>query len=430
MQIKHIVIFLLTLCLTDFYVFGQPANNNCGAALELCPGVPISADNFGANSTVCPGCEDDFAFCFQPNNTIWFTFTTNAVGGSVQIDFTNLLFENNPGQDNEIQASILEAGVPCNAGTYTQLGNCVSNASTNFSLNATGLAPSTVYYVVVDGDDTGAGITSAAAFSFDILLSGAGVERVPPDISVSTASLSVCQDDLITFIASLNNCPDSSLFRWYLNDTLIAVTNAPEFQTTALTNGGVISVAVDCFSQCIETAYDTLPPISVHTFDLDAGPDVSVLPGETVTLTGTTSAPVYNWSPAYLFSSPNSLVTLATPTETVTITLSATENGCTRYDYLTIFVVSGIEIPNTFSPNGDNINDTWVIKGLEIYPDNFVSIYDRWGQLVFQTSGYSSTKTWDGTTRNSKANEGVYFYVIDPNKEGEAILKGTLTLIR
>ena len=93
-------------------------------------------------------------------------------------------------------------------------------------------------------------------------------------------------------------------------------------------------------------------------------------------------------------------------------------------------MISSIEIPNTFSPNGDNINDTWVIKGIELYPNNLVSIFTRWGQKIYQTSSYSSDKRWNGTSNSGDTMEGVYYYVIDLNDGSDVILKGTLTVLR
>ena len=104
---RSVVIFLLTALLFGQYALGQEPYNICQNALELCPGTPISVNNIGANATGCVNCEDDFNFCFAPDNTIWFQIPTNAVGGNIQIDFTNLVFENNPGQDNELQLSLI-----------------------------------------------------------------------------------------------------------------------------------------------------------------------------------------------------------------------------------------------------------------------------------------------------------------------------------
>jgi gliding motility-associated-like protein len=71
-----------------------------------------------------------------------------------------------------------------------------------------------------------------------------------------------------------------------------------------------------------------------------------------------------------------------------------------------------IVIPNAFSPNGDGINDTWQIKLLNSFLNAKVQVFNRQGQLVFNTKGYS--KPWDGTSNGKPLPIGTYYYVIEP----------------
>ena len=65
-----------------------------------------------------------------------------------------------------------------------------------------------------------------------------------------------------------------------------------------------------------------------------------------------------------------------------------------------------------FSPNGDGINDFWMIKGIEAFPDNEVKIFNRWGNLVFETRNYDNNNvTWRGLT-NKGVPETTYFFFI------------------
>ncbi len=71
-----------------------------------------------------------------------------------------------------------------------------------------------------------------------------------------------------------------------------------------------------------------------------------------------------------------------------------------------------IDIARILSPNFDNLNDTWVIKNIEQYPDNEVKIYNRWGARVFIAKGYDNT--WDGSFQDGGAlPDGTYFYVVE-----------------
>jgi gliding motility-associated-like protein len=429
-QIKHVIFLLTVTFCVPFYSYAQTSYNNCYNAFAYCPNQLVTLNNILANKTVCSGCADDFSFCFVPNNTIWVTFTTNSTGGTIQADFTNLIFETSADQDTELQATILEAGFPCNSSSYIQLGNCEMNATGDFSLIANGLAPNTVYYIVIDGDLNGPGITKAAECTFDLQLSGVAIDRQPPTIDVSSINSSICKNDLVIFSVSTTNCPISDSFQWYLNDTLVAVTADSTFQTTELKEGDLLKVETACYIQCPEIIQSGFGPVSVYSFPLDAGMDQHIKAGEKVPLNGSTSSSFHTWTPSFLVGDPNALITSAFPTQTTVFTLTAIENNCTLNDYITITVDPALEFPNTFSPNGDNINDTWEIIGIEIFPNCLIQIFDRWGQEVYQTTGYSAAKSWNGTSQGLKLAASVYFYVIDLRDSQKQTFKGSITLIR
>lgn len=423
------VIFLLMLVYRGFSLFGQEVYNNCNTALEICPNESYQINNIGSNVTFCPGCEDDFNYCFPTDNTIWLQFTSNSVGGNVAVDFTNLVFEMGAGQDNALQATIIQATAPCDASTYTQVGTCLANQSTNFSLSAT-LNPNTQYYIVIDGDMSGAGITVPAEATMDVVISGPGIDRPLSSLTITESSDSICLNEAVSFYTSMTDCPDNGSFEWYINDSLVAITTDTIFSTSALQDGDIVTVSTTCYSQCPDTVSVASMPVSVFEITIDAGVDLTINEGEGVQLNGYTTAPVYYWSPSFQVSNPNVLNPIAELTETTVFTFTAEENGCVLSDYVTITVNRGLEIPNTFSPNDDGTNDTWIITGIEKYPDNSIKIYDRWGQEIYIANGYSKTKAWGGTTkRGRKATEGVYYYVLDL-RNGSDIIKGSITIIR
>jgi gliding motility-associated-like protein len=88
-------------------------------------------------------------------------------------------------------------------------------------------------------------------------------------------------------------------------------------------------------------------------------------------------------------------------------------------------------IPEGFSPNSDGINDLFVVRGINNYPANTFSIYNRWGNEVFSANNYQNT--WDGkSTKGVKVGGdelpiGTYFYVLDLG-DGSDIFKGTIYL--
>ena len=76
-----------------------------------------------------------------------------------------------------------------------------------------------------------------------------------------------------------------------------------------------------------------------------------------------------------------------------------------------------LHIPNGFSPNNDGINDFWIIRGIEGYPNNKLRVYNRWNNRVFERKGYKNN--WDGRNQmqiyfgNGDLPEATYFYILD-----------------
>ena len=94
-------------------------------------------------------------------------------------------------------------------------------------------------------------------------------------------------------------------------------------------------------------------------------------------------------------------------------------------------------IPKGFSPNGDNNDDEWAIRGIESYPQNSVTVFNRWGNLVFKTKGYNNSglKLWSGEANQgtraggNQLPDGTYFYVIDLG-DGQKPYSGYVVLKR
>lgn len=83
--------------------------------------------------------------------------------------------------------------------------------------------------------------------------------------------------------------------------------------------------------------------------------------------------------------------------------------------------------PNAFTPNNDGYNDVWNIKELLTNPLCKVTVFNRYGQTVYQSTGYSHA--WDGTSQGKPLPTGTYYYIIDP-KNGNATTSGPVTIIR
>ncbi|MBK8706196.1 MAG: gliding motility-associated C-terminal domain-containing protein, partial [Saprospiraceae bacterium] len=158
------------------------------------------------------------------------------------------------------------------------------------------------------------------------------------------------------------------------------------------------------------------PAISVN-----AGPNVTIFYGDSTRLEAdiTPSSGNYTitWTPSDSLSCTSCPQPLATPDSTVTYHVLVTdENGCTATDEVTVFIKfkPDVYIPNSFSPNGDNINDIFMIyAGDRIDKILELEIYSRWGESVFYVANFLPNDPqygWNGMHRGKPAVLDVYAY--------------------
>lgn len=736
----------------------QVSNDACANAINLCPGVTYSGGNVGATVDTCAGCSDGAAgagnFCFELNNSVWFSFQTNSLGGNADVNISNLDCLTGVGQDNELQAVVIEAGTPCDESTYNAVSNCEVGSSPDFTLSAAGLASNTTYYVQIDGDIAGSNIAAECDFSIQVtgqavevtatttitdedcaqsngvievtavnggnapytysidngstfqanntfngltsgtydlviqdanncilditsdpevetiggpsgsltvitdancnandgqievigtaggttpysyslnggaqqgsnsfqnlsagsytiiveddqgcqeeitalvsnttgptnatitptdpscdgndgsiaispvggqapytyllnggaaqasgtfsglaagtyevlitdangctfLVSGIELTEAAPDVVPSiaiqvdpspacvgdqvtvtaftqnqganpdfeffvngnsvqagnnntyTASLNdgdqiqavltsnenclavnpvesnletlqvlpyddpivtitsdtndICSGFPVTFAAEQNGCTDP-IYEWYVNGLLQQSSNDSSYTSPIFQDGVDIYCEVTCNSPCSNTGVSNVETITVNEVSADAGPDVVIAQEESTQLNGTGNG-TFSWSPTESLSNPNSEDPVASPSTSTVYTLTVTNNGCTATDEVIVQVNRPIYPPNTFTPNGDGVNDTWTIGNIHNYPNCSVTIYDRWGQKVYNSIGYTNQKAWDGTNRGLALPAATYYYVIDlktpANREFDLFM-GSITIV-
>ena len=83
---------------------------------------------------------------------------------------------------------------------------------------------------------------------------------------------------------------------------------------------------------------------------------------------------------------------------------------------------------NTFSPNSDNYNDTWVIDNMDLYPDLELKIYNRWGNLIHQQKSIYSP--WDGKTNGEILPSDTYYWILNLNYPEREVIKGNIIIVK
>ncbi|MEO7138970.1 MAG: PKD domain-containing protein [Ferruginibacter sp.] len=240
---------------------------------------------------------------------------------------------------------------------------------------------------------------------------------------------SICIADDVTFL-DLSNGMDGTLtsWTWKFGDG-----GGSALQNPAHTYGNigtfdvklVVSNSIGCTSDTSTKVFNVYPyPV------VNAGPDLVVLEGGSTVITPTVSGNdlLYLWLPNQYLSNNRSNLPVTTPAQDITYTLTVTSRGgCSSSDQVFIKVLKGPEIPNTFTPNNDGINDYWDIRYLETYLNNRVQVFSRTGQLVFESRGYR--KRWDGNMNGKPLPVDTYYYIIEPGN-GRKPLTGYVTIIK
>ncbi|TWJ03239.1 gliding motility-associated-like protein [Mucilaginibacter frigoritolerans] len=258
-------------------------------------------------------------------------------------------------------------------------------------------------------------ITAAAAGDYTVIVTSGNcsssaavtVNVYAQPVANAGTDVTICQGDNTTLNAS-----GGTSYSWSptkgLSDPTIADPVASPTDTTAYV------VTVSNTNAC--TATDTVMINVLKKPVANAGANKEITQGQSVTLNGTAKGTdvTYYWTPDTYLSSTTVLNPVATPPADITYTLHVTSTvGCGDDATADVFirVYKEITIPNTFTPNGDGINDTWDITALDTYPESVTQIFDRYGSLVFASTGYS--KAWNGTYNNKNVPVGTYYYLID-----------------
>lgn len=226
----------------------------------------------------------------------------------------------------------------------------------------------------------------------------------------------VCPNDTITLLAS-----GGENYLWSPTGT------TGESLLLAPAQAGIYTVEVDDGSGCTDTAsavVELYPPATVI-----AGHETTIDLGESAPLFAMGNGTLQWWPDSTLSCSdcPNPL---AAPMATTTYTVELTDaNGCKATDQVTIHFTGHVFVPNTFTPNGDGINDRFQVLGHDITHFR-LTIFNRWGEEIFTTN--SIADSWNGAYNGQDSPIGTYVWRIDyrPFNGTEHTLYGHVNLVR
>ncbi len=223
---------------------------------------------------------------------------------------------------------------------------------------------------------------------------------------VGPTGASVCQGVPVTLTTTSN----ATSYQWTPATGLDNPTSSSPIATPLTTTDYTL---VASLGLCDTTV--TVTVTIIQSVGVDAGQGVSIFSGEQVQLNATvTNASTFSWSPATGLSSTNVLNPMANPTTTTLYTLTASNQlGCSNSDTVRVTVIPYCIKPrNAFTPNGDGINDAWLVYDTyDCLKSVTARVYNRYGNKVFESKDYRNK--WDGRYQNKPVPDGTYYAVID-----------------
>lgn len=258
-------------------------------------------------------------------------------------------------------------------------------------------------------------------------------QEMKASVSITGTPTTICAGTPVTFTAHPVNGGTTPVYQWTINNNP-AGSNSSVFTTNTLVDGAIVRCHLTSSVPCV-TAVASSNSIAMRVKALPVitiGPDQTIPYGSSIRLLAAVTGRItqYRWTPATGLSDPFIPDPVAKPAITTTYTLKVVStDGCEASGSITLIVYRKLVMPNAFSPAKDGKNDLFRIPPGATLALKTFSIYNRWGNIVFQTNDIS--KGWDGTFKGNLSETGTYVYTIAGTELNKAFfLKGTIVLIR
>jgi len=256
---------------------------------------------------------------------------------------------------------------------------------------------------------------------------------------IQPSTVKAPEDDSLCFAQALKLiATGTEVYQWSpstgLSDPNIPNPQArPSTTTTYVVTG---SDSKNCF-----TSKDSVL-IKVFPYPkLFIGSDTTISVGASLPILASVSSDVLGikWDPASTLSCSDCYYTVAKPPTSTTYKVTViNDGGCETTDEITVNVIcnnSNIYMPNTFSPNGDGMNDLYYPRGHGIQNIRSLRIFSRWGQMLYSRQNFNAndeSAAWDGRFKSQDLTPDVYVYIMELICENGSVIttKGDITLIR
>ena len=328
-----------------------------------------------------------------------------------------------PDKDSVCQGSLISF---TNTSTYTQMGGPASffwdfgDGASDTLLNATHIydVPGVYTVMLVVRDFVPCADTAYRTIVVDSI----------PTINFFVSDSVLCEGQGVEFLAEYSSSGNTSI-TWDFGDGNFA-SNVDRITHAYDTAGSYLVTLKGTYRICPDI--EISKTIDITPFpSISLGPDTSMCPNGQAIVIGDTknqNDPLAQW--VWSTGETTPLIAVRHPG---IYTASIMMNGCVATDSIEVFKNCYIDVPNSFTPNNDGVNDYFLprqllSKGVTSFK---MTIYNRWGQVIFETNRIDG-RGWDGKFNEKDQPTGVYVYVIDAVlREGQVEhYQGNVTLLR
>ncbi len=380
----------------------------------------------------------DYSFLWSPEPS--FGQGTDSVGGLCGGDWSVLITDLNSGCNLTEIFTVSQVNPIIVSDTVIVETECENDNTGSISITVVGGSPPYIYQWLDNNLDTIIGETDTIISD---LLPGNYTISITDDIGC-THSEEFVISSLSSLIADAGN--DTSYCQGYGPAVFVGNGNGVNSLWTDIL-GNILSLGdtliIDApvgnmgyiyqISDGICTSSDTAYAVVLATPIVDAGPDLEIILEESIMIGGDPTAAdgsIFAWIPSESLDDSTLANPTANPSEnTIYVVYVEDINTCVSSDTMVVVVKPKFIPNNGFTPNGDGVNDVWIIGDLSKFPNVEVSLFNRWGQLLFSSKGY--TEPWDGMYSGKLVPVGTYYYVIDlKDKDYPEPFTGPLTIMR
>ncbi|MBS1511781.1 MAG: PKD domain-containing protein [Bacteroidetes bacterium] len=387
--------------------------------------------DFGDGNSITLNNNNAFYHTYTTAGNFNVTLTVTSVAGC-----TSAVYQKTVIVANKPSTTVTYSGAPCTGSNITFNSSFANAPNTNWYWNFgdaqqqnTSVNNTTHPYTSAQNNVLVKLVVTAGGCASDTAFVTIPAIFPAPTASFSIKKDTVCQDKPVLFTSTLTGV---KTWAWnFGNGTGAAV---PPFSRAFSSAGNYnISLVITDANGC-----PSLPATDVLTVHVqpvvNAGADKIIQTGSSVLLDAAVTPNgtyQYLWTPSAGLNATNILQPVSSTANTIIYTLKVEDPlfHCIATDSVQVSVINKLFIPNTFTPNGDGMNDTWGMPGLALYPNAVVTIFNRYGERILESNNYLS-HPWDGTYKGVQQPSGAYIYLIRLNDAQKQVLQGTITILR